>query len=484
METMQIPKSETQNQALLLQQVERVFSAQRQYQRKLYPISLENRLKKLRSLVSWVEGHKSDIHTALYKDFKKPVPDIDLTEIWMCKMELKTAIRNLKKWTRPHKVSRTLPFLTTRSWIQYEPRGVVLIISPWNYPLNLTFGPLASAIAAGNSVILKPSEFSPHTAHLMSQAVSALFNEEEVALFEGEKDVAIALLEKPFDHIFFTGSSETGKKVMSAAAKNLSSVTLELGGKSPTIIDPSADLNDAAKKVVWGKFMNCGQTCLAPDYLLVHQSVYSKFLDILDHTVDRLFKDSVEGSKHVTDYARIINDGHFEILRNLLNDALDRGAVLRSGGTLDASDRFIAPTILTNVSMSAHIMKQEIFGPLLTILTYNSLDKVLTIINGLPKPLALYIFCRNKKTTAAILSKTSAGGTCINDTVVNYSHMKLPFGGVGNSGIGSAHGFFGFKAFSHERAVLKHHKYTPLAWLYPPFTGRVRKLIDLVVKYF
>ncbi len=484
METMRTPKAEVPDQSPLSHQIDRVFSTQQQYQRELYPVSLADRLNKLRSLLSWVDGHKSDIHTALYEDFKKPVPDVDLTEIWMCKMELKTAIRNLKKWTRPHKISRTLAFATTRAWLQYEPRGVVLIISPWNYPLNLTFGPLASAIAAGNSVILKPSEFTPHTAQLMSQAISSLFNEEEVALFEGEKDVAIALLEKPFDHIFFTGSSETGKKVMSAAAKNLSSVTLELGGKSPVIIDPSADLNDAAKKVVWGKFMNCGQTCLAPDYLLVHQSVSSKFLDILDHTVDRLFMSSVEGSKHVTDYARIINDGHFETLRNLLDDALERGAELRSGGTLDASDRFIAPTILTNVSMSALIMKQEIFGPLLPVFTYNSLDEALTIINTLPKPLALYVFSRNKQTTAAVLSRTTAGGTCINDTVINYSHMNLPFGGVKNSGMGSAHGFFGFKAFSHERAVLKHHKYTPLQWLYPPFTGRVRKLIELVVKYF
>jgi aldehyde dehydrogenase (NAD+) len=481
---MQTQKAEAQEQSPLLHRIDRVFSAQQQYQRKNYPVSLADRLKKLRSLLAWVEEHESDIHTALYKDFRKPSPDVDLTEIWMCKMEIKTAIRKLRKWSRPRKVSRTLPFATTRSWIQPEPRGVVLIISPWNYPLNLTFGPLASAIAAGNSAILKPSEFSPNASRLMSQAISEIFNEEEVALFEGEKEVAIALLEKSFDHIFFTGSSETGKKVMSAAAKNLSSVTLELGGKSPVIIDHSADLKDAAKKVVWGKFMNCGQTCLAPDYLLVHRSVYSQFLDILDHTVDRLFIKSVEGTKQVTDYARIINDEHFEILRKLLDDALKNGAEVKSGGTLNASERFIAPTILTNVSLTSSIMKQEVFGPLLPVLAYDSINDALNVISNLPKPLALYIFSRNKKTTARILAKTSAGGTCINDTVINFSHMKLPFGGIKTSGIGSAHGRFGFNAFSHERAVLQHHKYTPLQWLYPPFTSRVRKLIKLVVKYF
>lgn len=385
---------------------------------------------------------------------------------------------------RPHPVRRIIALLSTKSWIQYEPRGVVLIIAPWNYPFELNVAPLISAIAAGNCVIIKPSELAKHTSILIVRMITELFPENEVAVFEGEKEVSIELLKHPFDHIFFTGSTAVGKKVMEAAAKNLSTVTLELGGKSPTIVDKSANLKDAAEKIIWSKFMNCGQTCIAPDYLLVHKSVSKQFSIHLKNSIQKFYVNSNTDSSTFKDYACIINKNHYNRLKNVLEETVKSGANIDIGGELNENAKFISPTILSNISTDSKIMAEEIFGPILPIVEYEDTKEAIAFINKKPKPLALYIFCNDKITVDTILTNTSSGGVCINDAVIYFSQINLPFGGVNASGMGRAHGFHGFKTFSNEKAVLKQGRFSPLKLIYPPYTKRVQKIVDLMLKYF
>lgn len=385
---------------------------------------------------------------------------------------------------RPHPVRRIIALLSTKSWIQYEPRGVVLIIAPWNYPFELNVAPLISAITAGNCVIIKPSELAKHTSKLIVRMITELFPENEVAVFEGEKEVSIELLKHPFDHIFFTGSTAVGKKVMEAAAKNLSTVTLELGGKSPTIVDKSANLKDAAEKIIWSKFMNCGQTCIAPDYLLVHKSVSKQFSIHLKNSIQKFYVNSNTDSSTFKDYACIINKNHYNRLKNVLEETVKSGANIDIGGELNENAKFISPTILSNISTDSKIMAEEIFGPILPIVEYEDTKEAIAFINKKPKPLALYIFCNDKITVDTILTNTSSGGVCINDAVIYFSQINLPFGGVNASGMGRAHGFHGFKTFSNEKAVLKQGRFSPLKLIYPPYTKRVQKIVDLMLKYF
>jgi aldehyde dehydrogenase (NAD+) len=339
--------------------------------------------------------------------------------------------------------------------IRYEPRGRCLIISPWNYPVNLTFGPLVSAIAAGNTAILKPSELTPHLAAAMAKFVREVFADDEVALFEGDATVSQALLELPFDHIFFTGSPAIGKVVMAAAAQNLTSVTLELGGKSPTIVDESADLDLAAQNILWSKYTNNGQTCIAPDHVYVHEQVKDAFVARCRAMLEKAYGTD-EASQRTSPYlARIVNRRHAERVKDLLDDATSRGARVLVGGTTSVADHFVAPTLLDNVPTEARITSEEIFGPLLPIYGFRDLEAVIRRINAAPKPLALYVFSRSDDNIERVMRQTTSGGACINHTVVQYLHGRLPFGGVNNSGIGSAHGHFGFRAFSHERAVVR-----------------------------
>jgi aldehyde dehydrogenase (NAD+) len=381
-------------------------------------------------------------------------------------------------------LNRTPLYLTTRSWIQYEPRGVVLIISPWNYSINLVFAPLAAAIAAGNCMILKPSEFSPHSSTLIKKAINEIFPENEVAVFNGSKEVAIELLNKPFDHIFFTGSTETGTKVMEAASKTLSSVTLELGGKSPVIIDETANLNDAAHKIIWAKILNSGQSCHAPDYLLVPENIQSEFIEKLKHSIRKLLGENESLWASSKDFARIIDNRHFDRLKQLLNGAIKDGGKIEIGGNINEDENYIDPTILSNVSPTSVIMEEEIFGPLLPILTFSNINDAIKLINKKTKPLALYLFSKNKSQVDLVLKNTSAGTTCINDVYIQYSQLNLPFGGANHSGIGKAHGFYAFQEFSNLRAILKHHRFAPLKLVYPPYTKRVQKIADLIIKYF
>jgi len=372
---------------------------------------------------------------------------------------------------------------TAEAWIQYEPKGVVLIITPWNFPFNLTISPLISAIAAGNCSVIKPSELTPHSSQVISHMVNDLFEEKEVALFEGDSNVAEALLDEPFNHIFFTGSPKIGSSVMKKAAKHLSTITLELGGKSPTIVDETANLKDAAQKISWGKFLNCGQICLAPDYVFVQKSVKEKLLEEIKNMSNKQFATGNGSVMDSDNYARIVNKKHFERLSSLLNKTTAFGDKIYMGGDTDEETNFIEPTVLMDVTPDSPVMSEEIFGPILPIITFDNIDEVVKVINNKPKPLGLYIFSYNRKNIDFILKNTSAGGTSINDTILHYMHLNLPFGGINNSGFGRTHGEAGFKAFSNQRSILKQSRLSPMKLLYPPYTDRVKKMIKLLMKY-
>lgn len=464
--------------------IDSVFEAQVDNRWNVSKTSAKERITKLKKLETWIINNKQKIRGAIYKDFKKPATDVDLTEIFTALSEIRHAIKHLKRWMKPHRVKRTMALITTRSWIQYEPRGIALIIAPWNYPFNLIVTPLISAIAAGNCVILKPSKLAVHTSNLIANMVEKLFPENEIAVIESKKGVSVKLLKKPFDHIFFTGSTAIGKKVMEAAAKNLSSVTLELGGKSPVIIDETANLHDAAQKIIWSKLMNCGQTCVAPDYLLVNESIVMKLISKLKHFIKKFYGADNSDWQTCPDYARIINHQHFQRLSTVLDETVQGGAKIEIGGELNEAKKYIPPTVLTDVKPDSPIMEEEIFGPILPILTYSKLADAINIIRSKPKPLALYVFSKNQKNIDRVLTETSSGGVCINDTVIHFSHTNLPFGGVNASGMGRSHGFHGFKTFSNEKAVVKHNRFSPLKLMYPPYTKRVQKIVDIVVKYF
>jgi len=366
-----------------------------------------------------------------------------------------------------------------------EPKGRALLISPWNFPFNLAIGPLASALAAGCPAILKPSEYAPHTAQLVQDLVSELFAPHEVAVCLGEKEVASELLALPFDHIFFTGSPAIGKIVMRAAAQHLSSVTLELGGKSPVILDDSADMKDAAEKLIWGKFVNCGQTCIAPDYILVPEDKKEIFLGHAREVLNRYYDPNGKGIMQSPDYARLINAKHFDRIRQLLEDALQKGAQVEAGGELDEETRYVAPTLISAITEDMQVYQEEIFGPILPILTYSHLNDALALIHSQPKPLALYFFGKDEGRAKRVMAETSSGNLVINDCVLHFLHSELPFGGVNNSGIGKAHGKYGFLAFRNEKGVLKQRiGFNNVSLLRPPYGMRVKKLIATMMKWF
>jgi aldehyde dehydrogenase (NAD+) len=383
---------------------------------------------------------------------------------------------------RPHKVATPISQTGTSSYIHYEPKGVALIISPWNFPFNLTLGPLVSAIAAGNCVMIKPSEYTPHSSALMKKIIDGLFDESEVALIEGDVTVATELLKLPFNHIFFTGSPDIGKVVMKAAAEHLTSVTLELGGKCPTIVDETADLKTAARRIAFNKWFNNGQVCIAVDYVLVHESIADKFMEALKSMLTRYYGDDPSMSES---YNRMVDHRHFQRVEGYFKDALSKGATVAFGGNSKSEQDFFAPTIMTNIPGNCDLWEKEIFGPILPFITYSDLKEAIDRINAREKPLAMYIFSKNKKNIDRIIRNTRAGATCVNHAGLHFFNDNLPFGGVNNSGFGKSNGFFGFKAFSNERAVLK--QWAPingLDGLAPPYTPRKQKLIDLIIKWF
>ncbi len=440
--------------------------------------TLVERKERLLKLLNWITTHQEAIHEALWLDFNKPAIEVDLNEIFPVTSEIKHCLKNLSNWMRPQPQPTPLPMLGTSAFVVAEPKGRALLISPWNFPFNLAIGPLVSALAAGCPSILKPSEYAPHTAQLVQDLVSEVFAPHEVAVCLGEKEVASELLGLPFDHIFFTGSPAIGKIVMRAAAKHLSSVTLELGGKSPVILDASADLKDAAEKLIWGKFVNCGQTCIAPDYILVPEDKKEIFIGHAREVLTRYYDPEEKGIMQSPDYARLINAKHFDRIRQLLEDSLQKGAQVEAGGELDEETRYVAPTLISNVGEDMLVFQEEIFGPILPILTYSHLNDALALIHSQPKPLALYFFGKDESRAKRVMAETSSGNLVINDCVLHFLHSELPFGGVNNSGIGKAHGKYGFLAFSNEKGVLKQRiGFNNVSLLRPPYGIRVRKLI-------
>ncbi|MEM5566652.1 aldehyde dehydrogenase family protein [Psychroserpens sp. AS72] len=460
----------------------KLFEKQKLQQLKIGRTTYKERIKKLKALrVALEKTYKQDLRDALYKDFKKPQLEVDLTEIYTVVDEIKFACKHLRSWLSNQKVDTPISLLGSSSWIKYESKGVCLIISPWNFPVNLTFGPLVSAIAAGNTVIIKPSEMTPHTSKVMSKIVSDLFNENEVALIEGEVEVSQELLKLPFNHIFFTGSPQVGKIVMKAASEHLTSVTLELGGKSPVIIDDTTSLDKAVKKIIFGKFMNAGQTCIAPDYVFINDSIKSDFVTCFKKHLKDFYS---ENPSHSDSFGRIVNQKHFERLNGYLEDATTRNADIAIGGNSEAKQNYIEPTVVFDAPEDSKLMQNEIFGPILPVKTYTSISEVLDDINSKEKPLALYIFSSNKKRVNEIINNTRAGTTCINHNLLQFLNHNLPFGGSNNSGIGKSHGYFGFLEFTNQRSVLKQHTIGAVDLLTPPYTNFKQKLVDLTIKWF
>ena len=431
--------------------MERVFALQQAHQWEVKASTAAQRKDKLRKLKSAVEAHADQIIAAVRQDTRKPEGEIKVTEVLGVIGNIQKNIDNLDEWMKPVDV---VPSMNPqdKARIVHEARGVCLILGPWNFPLGLTFGPLAAAIAAGNCCMVKLTDLCPATAGVAAKIIRQAFDEREVALFEGGVDVATALLELPFSHIFFTGSTRVGKLVMAAAAKNLATVTLELGGKSPVIVDEGADVKKVAGDLAAAKQFNGGQACISPDYVFVRESQQRALIDEFQARVrQNLYQD--DGSIRKDSIAQIVNDQNFARIRKLFDDAIAKGARVAVGGTLEPADRTIHPTLLTDVTPDMQIMQEEIFAPIVPVVTYKSLDEVIGHITRGGKPLALYIYSNDQATIDKVLSRTSSGGVTINGFFSHYLESQLPFGGVNQSGMGSYHGVFGFRAFSHERAI-------------------------------
>jgi aldehyde dehydrogenase (NAD+) len=459
-------------------EITRVFELQRANRWKVAETTAVERIGKLKHLRALIEAKTPLIQKAIYEDFRKNPAESDLTEIIPAISEIKHTIAHLVSWMKPVRVPTPLSLFGTRSEYRHEPKGMVLILSPWNYPFNLTITPLTSAIAAGNCVIVKPSSKTPKTSAMMKALLAEVFPENEVAFFEGNSLVSDALLELPFDHIFFTGSPSVGKKIMVAAAKNLASVTLELGGKSPVIVDETADPRTAAERILWGKFINAGQTCVAPDYILMHESIVDNFVTIARQVIAARFGASIASQSESPDFCRIVTVSKARELEMLIDKSIAAGAQVAFGGKAAPDERFVAPTMLTHVHNDSPIMQNEIFGPILPVISFHTLDEAIEIIHRREKPLALYIFSQSHANIEKILGETTAGGTCVNSLIMHLANGNLPFGGIGNSGMGNYHGHFGFVTFSHQRAVLTQGWPDLLKMVYPPYTAWVKKCIQ------
>jgi len=461
-------------------QIDDVFARQQRYALELRKSDYKQRLAVLDRFEQAFRESEEKIYQSAADDFSKPQAEVDMSEIMAVLAELKHVRKNLKKWMKPVSVMPTASMIGTSSKIVKEPKGVTLVVSPWNYPFNLTFGPMIWSIAAGNTVIIKPSEMTPNMSAVIADIVERAFRPEEVSLFQGEADVASYLTALPFDHIFFTGSPAVGKHVMAAAAKNLTSVTLELGGKSPVIVDKSVNIKKAVQSIAWGKFSNNGQTCIAPDYLYVHESVKDQFVRELTACVEKQYGLG-NNAKDNGDYCKVVNTSHYNRINRLLEDAKSQGGKLITGGQIDDAGRFIAPTLIEGMASDSAIMEEEIFGPLLPVITFSNIEEVIDVVNSKPKPLALYIYSTDKRNIDKVLCETSAGDTCVNQTMMHFLHHNLPFGGVNNRGIGKSGGVWGFNAFTHERSVLN-DKFSSASMLHPPYTPKVRKLIKMAIK--
>ena len=448
-----------------------IIAKQRQFFQTGKTKDLAFRIAQLQILKQLVMENKSAIIQALKSDLHKPEFETYATEIGVNK-EIDYALKHINNWTKPKKAAVPWDLFSYSAKIYPEPLGVILIIGPWNYPFQLIISPLVGAIASGNCTIIKPSEFAPHTSNLISELIHKYFSPEYITVIPGSVETSQQLLAEKFDHIFFTGGTAIGKIVMAAAAKHLTPVTLELGGKSPCIIDTDINLEHTAKRITWGKFINAGQTCIAPDYLLVDQKIKPDLINALKKYLQEFYGENPATSP---DYARIIHQKHFHRLTNLLKC----GKVI-IGGETKPEELYIAPTLLDNVSLEDAVMQDEIFGPILPIIEYTDINEAITLINSRPKPLALYLFSQNKNLQKRILQETSSGGVCINDTVMQVAVSYLPFGGVGDSGMGSYHGKASFNTFSHYKSVLQNSLPWDIDWRYAPYQGKLSLLKKII----
>ena len=447
--------------------------------------SYQDRIAKIKSIYNYIlnKSNHDRIAEALYKDLRKSNEEVITTEMTPVILTIKEVCKKLKHWMKDEHVPSPVTMVGMSSFIKYESKGNILIIGPWNYPFQLAIYPLVYAIAAGNTAIIKPSEFSSNTANAISIMIKELFDENEVAVVEGGIPEATALLALPFNHIHFTGSPKVGKIVMEAAAKNLTAVTLELGGKSPVIIDGSTTLNSTAEKVCWGKTLNSGQTCIAPDFALVQENALDGFVEGFKRACEKFYDPDKKGIDQSKDYGRIINDTNFDRVQALLEDAKENGAKVEFGGEVNKQDRYIQPTLLSNINMQMKIMQDEIFGPILPVVSFKNKEDVTELLNSFPSPLALYIMSNNKDNTKYFLDHTVAGGTCINELMLTSVNPHLPFGGVNNSGVGKTGGKHSFMDFSNQRGVIKRKYGNSIKLIYPPFNKQIFKYFQKVIKF-
>ncbi|MFV8392046.1 aldehyde dehydrogenase [Flavobacterium sp. LB2P6] len=439
-----------------------------------YHTEIAFRKESLKKLLQNIIENEEAIIKALYDDFKKPAFEAVLTETNYVISDLKETIKNIDSWAKPKKVFASLVNFPSSDYIYSEPYGNVLILSPWNYPFQLALCPLVAAVATGNKVTLKPSELTPNTSNIISKIITETFAVKDVVVVTGDAAIAQELLNQRWDYIFFTGSVAVGKIVAKAAAKNLTPVTLELGGKSPCIVDETANLELSARRIVWGKIINAGQTCVAPDYILVHHKIKAAFVKLLIQEIEKALGTNPEESQ---DYARIINLKNWQRQLRLLENQ-----TILFGGQSNKETFYLAPTLLDEPKMDSLVMTEEIFGPILPILSYESKSDIEKIISSFEKPLSLYLFSQNKSFIDEVLQKYSFGGGCINDTVIHLANNRLPFGGVGNSGMGAYHGKLSFDVFSHKKAIVKKGTWLDLQMRYAPYKDKL-KTIQKVLKW-
>jgi aldehyde dehydrogenase (NAD+) len=438
--------------------------------------SLTWRREQLKALLAMLTEHEDEFVAALREDLGRHVMEAMAADVGVSRVHIQHLLRHFESWSKPTRVGPGLLSLPAKAEIIHEPLGVALVIAPWNYPIQLLVEPLAAAISAGNCVVAKPSEVSSACSAVLARLLPRYLDDDAIAVVEGGVPETTALLENRFDHIFFTGSTSVGKVVMKAAAEHLTPVTLELGGKSPTIVCADADIEVAARRIVWGKLLNAGQTCIAPDYVLAERGVRDRLVDAMVQQLDSFYGRDRQSSP---DLARIIDGRHHGRLMGLLGSS---GGTVVVGGEADLTERYIAPTIVVDPDVDSDLMQQEIFGPILPVLAVDSVEDAIAFVNDRPKPLALYVFSRSKQIADRILARTSSGGACVNHTLVHIVSDALPFGGVGPSGMGSYHGKAGFDAFSHHRSVLRKPTFPDPSILYPPYRGLKSKLVKFVFK--
>ena len=453
--------------------IEEIFEKQGQNRWKIAQTTAKERIQKLKKLRDAVVNHQDEFYDAVWQDFHKPRFEAWLSEVFPIIEEIDYAISHLKSWMKDKKVRRTFILPTTKSRIHYEPKGQVLIFAPWNYPFLLLVNPIISAIAAGNVIIAKPSHKTPRVSAFVTRLFKEIFDENEIAIIEGNgTEIGDKLLQLPFDHVFFTGSPKVGAHIAEMAAKQHASITLELGGKSPTVLLPDVNIKQVIKQVAWGKTLNAGQTCIAPDYALCPQDKVQEFADAFTNEIKRMFGNTEDERRNSKDFVHIVDKRATERHAALIKDAIAKGATQVIGGECDIENCYTPVTVLTNVTPDMEIMKSEIFGPILPIIAYKTLDEAVAFIQNRPKPLALYVFGSNKHDIKYVLSNTTSGSTCVNNTIVQIENLNVPFGGVGMSGTGNYHGFYGFKTFSHERNIMEQKGIDAVIFFHPPYSNQ------------